>query len=701
MNDELRQAAIEKLRRGEDLPTEWAREFFPPERREYELVYFGKEREEVILAETMAVPLQPVRQFGSDGTHWHNMLIFGDNLQTMMSLIKMKEQGRLVNSDGSHGVKLVYIDPPFATKQEFRGSREEQAYRDKVAGAQFIEFLRKRLVLLHELLSDNGSIYVHLDWRKGHYIKCILDEVFGEHRFANEIVWRATDPHNNVTKKYGNVHQTLYFYKMQDTSINMDDVREHLSASALKEYSLVERPDGTVTRYSPGLPGRRFKLNDATVPGADPEYQFEWRGAKPSKNRRWPTNLEGMERGLRDGIYYLRDPKRGRARCKKDPLDQNLGQVPQDIWDNCGTMKGGSSYPTEKPEELLARIVKASSSRDDIVLDAFAGSGTTMAVAEKLGRRWIGIDSGKLAIYTIQKRLLSLREEIGNKGRPLLAKPFTLYNAGLYDFSRLRKLPWQDWRFFALRLFGCKDEPHVVGGLHLDGKLRGGSVLVFNHLENPGKSIDEDTIRTIHAHVGDKVGNRFFIVAPRGVFDFQQDYITLDAVRYYALRIPYSVISDLHARPFTALEQPRKESAVNDMVDSWGFDFIKMPRVEWSAGITARDGRMFEEGFIRIEQFESYSRVTQEDAHGSKDTLAMLLLDLDYNGDVFDLDATFYEHQLETEDWKAYFPADEIGEKVMAVFIDIHGNEAREVIARDEFLGENSASSRATLVGVK
>ena len=180
--------------------------------------------------------------------------------------------------------------------------------------------------------------------------------------------------------------------------------------------------------------------------------------------------------------------------------------------------------------------------------------------------------------------MLNLRAEIGNKGKPLTPKPFTLYNAGLYDFSTLRQLPWADWRFFALQLFGCRDEPHTVGGLKLDGKLRGASVLVFNHHERPGAGVDEETVRSIHAALGDKIGSRFFIIAPRGVFDFQQDYIDLEGVRYYALRIPYSVINELHHRDFTALRQPNDETAVNDTVDAVGFDFIQPPEVTWTGG---------------------------------------------------------------------------------------------------------------------
>jgi site-specific DNA-methyltransferase (adenine-specific)/adenine-specific DNA-methyltransferase len=192
MDNEFRQMVMDALKRGEELPREWARELFPPEKREYELVYYGKEREEDIIADTMAVPLQPVSTFGKNGdaNAWRNMLIFGDNLQVLKSLLKMKERGELMNADGTPGVRLIYIDPPFATKQEFTGTQDQKAYQDKIAGAQFVEFLRKRLVFLKSLLADNGNLVVHLDNRKLHYIKVVLDELLGEQNFINEIIWQ-------------------------------------------------------------------------------------------------------------------------------------------------------------------------------------------------------------------------------------------------------------------------------------------------------------------------------------------------------------------------------------------------------------------------------------------------------------------------------------------------------------------------------
>lgn len=623
MNDELRQRVIQALQRGEDLPADWARELFPPEKREYELVYYGKEREEDIIAGTMAVPLQAERTFGKNGVDWHNMLIFGDNLQVMKTLLEQKKAGKLCNADGTPGIRLIYIDPPFATKQEFRGSQDQKAYQDRVSGARFLEFVRRRLILLRELLAQDGTIYVHLDWKMAHCIRILLDEAFGPNRFRSSIAWHYYNRLPSGGNIFESKHDTLLVYT--------------------KSGEWFFKP------------------------------QFEKRDEIFRKKKQ--VKIGGKSRNARDesgNIIYLDLDKRKVDDIWRLPL----------LVRTSGEYTG---YPTQKTEQLLERIIDASSQEGDIVLDCFAGSGTTLAVAEKLGRRWIGIDCGKLAIYTIQKRMLNLRAEIGNKGAALKAKHFTLYNAGLYDFSKLKQLPWSDWRFFCLQLFGCKEEPHTIGGLQLDGKLKGASVLVFNHHEKPGAGIDEDTVKTIHAAIGKKIGRKFYIIAPRGVFGFQQDYIDLDEVRYYAMRVPYSIINELHQREFTALKQPDDETAVNDTVDSVGFDFIQPPKVKWTPGVNARKGQLIKEAFLKIDKFESRARLRGEDTHGGMETLSMLMLDFDYDGDVFDLDAVFYNHQMEEAGWEARFSAESLGNNLMAVFIDTHGNEAREVIPLTQF----------------
>jgi hypothetical protein len=371
---------------------------------------------------------------------------------------------------------------------------------------------------------------------------------------------------------------------------------------------------------------------------------------------------------------------------EETPVDSN--------WTDVKGYVRSARYPTENPEELLERAIRASSNEGDIVLDAFAGSGTTCAVAEKLNRRWIGMDCGKLSIYTIQKRMLNLRKEIGNKGAPLKSKPFTLYNAGLYDFSKLRELPWESWRFFALQLFQCRDEPHKIGGVALDGFLKGSSVMVFNHQKQPGARVDEDTIRSLHEALGSRVGRKLFIIAPALTFDFQQDYLDLDDVRYYALRIPYSIIHELHQREFTALKQPSDEMAVNDTVEAVGFDFIRTPELGYDCGTAKERGEPLPVAFIRIKTFKSEAVVREPlRKKGNRETLSMVMLDYDYDGEVFDQDAVFFADAIKKAGWEVHFPVESVGKQVMAVFVDIYGNEAREVISGEK-LGYNTLAPK-------
>lgn len=705
MTPEQRDELIRLLKKGEDISPEWARILFPPEKREYELVYHGKEREEDILANTLAVPLQPVRTFGKNGDGWHNMLIFGDNLQVMKSLLELKRAGRLCNADGTPGARLVYIDPPFATKRDFSGKQEERAYEDKVEGAAFVEFLRRRLVLIRELLADDGSVYVHLDQKKSHYVKIVADEVFGEHNFRNEVVWRNTNSHSKAAT-FGRIHQTILFFSKSQTlrfhKVRRPPFKEYIRQNfdATPDGTLMSKADLTAEGIRRGDSGKKWQGYDPTLRGrhwAIPDFVYELLDEDIAD---LPL-LDKLDYLRAKGMVYFPDRDGGQPRILK-PLTDHVGNFLMDVWayqpytdgiyeSSAEAIDGDVSwsiskfertgYPTQKPEGLLARAIRSSSSEGDIVLDAFAGSGTTCAVAEKLGRRWIGTDCGKLAIYTIQKRMLSLRKGIGNKGPALKPKAFTLYNAGLYDFSELRTLPWESWRFFSLQLFQCRDEPHKIGGIQLDGYLKGCSVLVFNHQKQPGIRIDEETVRSLHEALGSRVGRKLFIIAPALTFDFQQDYLDLDDVRYYALRIPYSIIHELHQREFTALKQPSDEMAVNDTVEAVGFDFIRTPELKYHCGIAKRKGELLSEAFIRIKTFKSEAVVREPlRKKGNRETLSMVMLDFDYDGEVFGQDAVFFADAIEKMDWEVRFPVEAVGRQVMAVFVDIYGNEARDVI---------------------
>jgi len=717
MNDEQRQEIIRRLQQGEELSPEWARIIFPPEKREYELVYHGKEREEDIIANTLAVPLQKVRTFGKNGDGWHNKLIFGDNLQVMKSLLELKRAGDLSNTDGTQGVRLVYIDPPFATKQEFTGQSEQKAYADKVEGARFIEWLRRRIVLCRDLMAEDSSIIVHLDDRKVHEIKVIMDELLGPGNFRNAVIWRRTNSHNKLNRQFGPIHDTLLFYARGaftftpgkrpfmrgyiEGRFTNKDKRGIYQTNYLTGPGVRTGDSGKPWRdFNPSLSGRHWaiprqirELCKKTLDGLTTQQQLD---VLEKEGLLHIPNKEGGQpmyrQYLTDGVPYqdlwcYQSNSQGILYGTKECIDEDVRYL-EDAPESIG-------YPTQKPEGLIARCISSLSKDGDLVLDAFAGSGTVPAVAEKLGRRWIAIDCGKLAIYTIQKRMLILRAKIGNYGTPLKPKPFCLYNAGLYDFSKLKELPWDAWRFFALQLFQCRDEAHKIGGIQLDGYLKGTSVLVFNHQKQPGVRIDEETVQSMHEALGSKVGSRMFIIAPALVFDFQQDYLTLDGVRYYALRIPYSIIHELHQREFAALKQPADEMAVNDTVDAVGFDFIRSPELEYVAMANKRKGEMLSEGVIRIKTFKSEAVVRDSTKKANRETLSMVMLDYDFDteSDVFDLDAVFYAEAIQKAEWEVRFPLESLGKQLMAVFVDIYGNEAREVITAGKFgLGDTKAA---------
>ncbi len=626
LTDRDRERIIELLEKGEDLPLDYKHILFPPEKKEYELVYAGKQREEDILADTMAVPLQPIKTFGENGGGWTNKLIFGDNLQVMKSLLDDPEvKGQ---------VKLIYIDPPFATKQEFKGSQDQKAYQDKIAGAEFIEFLRRRLIFLKELLADDGSIYVHLDWKKAHYVKVIMDEIFAENNFRNEIIW-GYRRWTAASKSFQKSHETLLFYSKKD----------------------------------------KYVWNDVYEPYAD------------------------------DGAHFTEEDENGKYRWqylngKKYKVYQKDGTRAKDWWHDISYInsmaKERVGYPTQKPEALLERIIKASSNEGDLILDAFAGSGTTLAVAEKLGRRWIGIDCGKLAIYTIQKRMLNLKSEIGNKGKKLKPKPFTLYHAGLYDFSKLKKLPWEEWRKFALLLFNCRDSRHSVSGIELDGYKGRSDVLVFDYQKDGGVVLDYGFIDDLHSMIGSKIGRQFFIIAPAASVTFLEDYIDKGSVRYYILRIPYSIINELHNKDFEAIKQPVDESQVNDTVDAVGFDFIRQPKVECTYSIEKPEGQLLEYAVIKIKTFKSEAMLKGASQLGNRESLSMVMVDFDYNGEVFNLDKVYYASEIEKNGWKVFLPKENFKDRIMIIYLDIYGNEYREVKTLQDF-----ADSKQTKRGGK
>jgi len=280
LTDKDKEIIIKCIENGKPIPTIYKQKLFnnndieyTEATKDYKLVYKGKARKEDIIATTPAAPLQKIRSFNSDNNcieNWSNMLIFGDNLLALKAIYEDQQGANIYRTKNK--IKLIYIDPPFATKQDFLKDREK-AYRDKIIGSQFIEFIRKRLILLREILADDGAIYLHLDYKKGHYIKAILDEIFGEHNFRNEIIWQQITAHNMKSKGFVRSNANIFFYSKSDNFIFTDQYTNYGEAQ-LKRFKKDEN-------------GELYKAENLTFSTVNANRQFEWRGTQPPSNRSW------------------------------------------------------------------------------------------------------------------------------------------------------------------------------------------------------------------------------------------------------------------------------------------------------------------------------------------------------------------------------------------------------------------------------
>ncbi len=366
------------------------------------LAYAGKEPGPGVISSTPPARLKKIKDFG-EGCGWANMLIEGDNLPVLKALLEMKERDGLRNADGSTGIRLIYIDPPFSTGLRFREKKGRAAYDDRLTGARFIEFLRRRLIFFRELLSENGSVYVHLDWKKVHYMKVIMDEVFGEDNFLNDIVWNyGGRGAKAISDKFPRNHDLILSYQKSSHIFN----RTFVERRSPKGGNGFRRDDE----------GRWFK----TSPRGD--YTDESVEA---------LRKEGRVHRTKNGNIRIKYFVREDGDCLIE--DKLVGDVWDDIPDAMHLSDAEKTgYPTQKPEALLARLIKTSTNPGDIVLDAFAGAGTSLIAAEKLGRRWIGIDSGKISMRIIRNRLLRIN------GTRDLETPAARYSRalGLFSFYR-------------------------------------------------------------------------------------------------------------------------------------------------------------------------------------------------------------------------------------------------------------------------
>lgn len=352
---------------------------------EIALTYPGKINADRVLATPPTVVLK-----ASDGPLMHEAaLILGENLAVLAALRR--------NPSVSGKVDLIYIDPPYATETSFSTRDQQHAYHDSLTGPAYVEFIRQRIILMHDLLAETGSIYVHIDSQTMPYVKMILDEVFGTHCFRNIISRRKCNPKNYTRQQFGNVIDYILLYS-KSRKATWNRPLEERSASSEKEYSHVD-----------SLTGRRYMKVPIHAPGTrQGATGQQWRGINPPPGKHWqytPDRLDELD-AAGDIVWSASGNPR-----RKVYLDERQGVPVQDLWlefrDAHNQMVRVTGYPTEKPEDMLRLIIEASSNEGDLVLDAFAGSGTTLAVASRLKRRWIGIDESGVAIAAAMRRFNS------------------------------------------------------------------------------------------------------------------------------------------------------------------------------------------------------------------------------------------------------------------------------------------------------
>lgn len=564
---------------------------------------------------------------------WKDLLIWGDNKLVMSSLIKQGLAGK---------INLIYIDPPFFTGSDFTvrtklGDEqiekepsiiEERAYKDTWSGgiASYLRYMHERLILMRELLAENGSIYVHLDWHVGHYAKVMMDEIFGAENLQREIIW-------SIETSSGFKSQANMWIRGHDTLLYYTKGKDYIFSK--QYFPLDERTMKRYDKIDEG--GRRYKIY--------------------------------YETGKEPRIVYL---------------DQSKGRPITDVWtDIIGfqTVNRGPEYldyTTQKPEALLKRIILASSNEGDIVADLFCGSGTTLAAAEKLGRRWMGSDLSKFAIQVTRKRLLDIHnsKELLNEGKKYEkpARPFELWNIGNYE-----TVYWQEkqdeYLAFMLKLY--QSQP-LTGFRYLHG-TKGDRAVHIGPLNAPV------TMEEVEKVVIECRGNNFNKADILGwewsyeVNELAKELAKKNGVDLRLVQIPSvnEIKSSLVGFDLQLLKIP------DQVVEKELAKYIKFPEVAYLEIETKIEGN---EVTLKITDFQlSPTAELAEIASKVKDSRELIdywAIDWDYKGDTFHNQWQSFRVKKDPKvDYEAKYKYKEANEyQIMVKVVDVFGNDTNKVI---------------------
>ncbi len=647
--------------------------------------YAGKRPESVILAQAAltggAAPLQIVRRFGeTKDNEWYNMIVQGDNLQFLKTCYL--NQDPLIRDKVKGKVKLIYIDPPFGTGDEYGGSNGEMSYSAKLMGAEYIEALRERLIYLREILSNNGAIFIRMDYHFGHYIKVIADEIFGRDNFRNEIiVSRTRQGALNTqfeTQKSMNVATDSIYWYSKKTSSRFKAFMKEAGDNAKSYWHTFWKPTNR--------PNLRYKIFEIK-----PE-KGQWLWKKERTEAAIKNYGEYKQQNLPLDIYWKRTGKTKEFVKKEEHLNSynsvKYWIPPRDYilsntdWTDIKGYSRITGYPTENSEELLERIISTCSEEDDLVMDVFAGSGTTAAVAEKLGRRWIMCDFGKHAIYTMQKRIwnIAASKKLGQEaksnekyGEP--PQPFSIISAGAYDFSRIMNLRKNKDAYinFVLGLFGiARDEKDYSSKYKLSNiyaEKDNNPVEVYpvwkdDYLRDI--KIDEDYLKEIIVATGGRLKGDYYIVTPESCTVITNTTLknsNNEDVNFKLLKFPYKVLEDI-SRHFQIEEQPSSQEEINRLISSTEFYFNEDIKIEVE--------RL--SGGFRISQFKTEILDKSKKRFEGLEGLSMLLIDRNYNGKIFNMDLAIYKKEISKE---GIVKVENLKENSYLIAIDKHGNESK------------------------
>jgi adenine-specific DNA-methyltransferase len=363
--------------------------------KSYRIEYDGKQDVDSILSGTGCI-FDRIIEGKED-----NSFYYGDNINVLHHLIDSGMSGK---------VRLVYIDPPYATKSAFVGRNQKYAYSDSLAGADYIEFLRERIILIRELLADNGSMYLHLDGNMAFPMKLIMDEIFGGANCRAFITRKKCSTKNYTKNTFGNVCDYVMFYSKTGDYVWNRPYDPWDEDKMLREYPYVTED------------GRRYKKVPIHAPGVrHGATGGKWKGMMPPEGKHWQYTPEKLTQLDEAGDIYW--SPNGNPR-RKVYCDAEKGVPIQDLWlnyrDSINQQMKTTGYPTEKNIDMLRMIVQASSESGDYVMDCFAGGGTTLGAAQELGRRWIGADNSPESLSAVIRRFRDGLQDYGD----YVSKPF-------------------------------------------------------------------------------------------------------------------------------------------------------------------------------------------------------------------------------------------------------------------------------------